>query len=79
MIKVLFFAGIREKMDRESVNVNAANGTVNNLKQMLIEQYPEIADDVSRSMIAVNEEFVAEDTVLQENDVVAIIPPVSGG
>ena len=30
-------------------------------------------------MIAVNEEFSPTDTVLQEGDVVALIPPVSGG
>ncbi|MDD7913600.1 MoaD/ThiS family protein [Polaribacter ponticola] len=29
--------------------------------------------------IAVNEEYAADDLILKENDIVAVIPPVSGG
>jgi molybdopterin converting factor small subunit len=38
-----------------------------------------MAEDLARVMIAVNESFAQDETVIDQNDRVALIPPVSGG
>ena len=34
---------------------------------------------MSAYAVAINESYVTDETIIQENDVIAIIPPVSGG
>lgn len=79
MIKVKFFAGIAEKINKQEIVLKQQEMTVGGLRQWLIAEYPALEDDVNRAMIAVNEEFVEEETKISEVDVVALIPPVSGG
>ncbi len=54
------------------------NSSVLELKSELLNQYPQLSQ-INSYAIAVNESYASDDTVLKENDVVAIIPPVSGG
>ncbi|GGK20514.1 molybdopterin synthase sulfur carrier subunit [Caldalkalibacillus thermarum] len=79
MINVLLFAGIREKAGRDTIRCERKGITVGELKLWLAETCPELADDMKRVMIAVNEEFADDSTVLKDGDQVAVIPPVSGG
>jgi molybdopterin converting factor subunit 1 len=78
-IKILFF-GITA--DFAGSNSNALtceeNTTIKELKKTLVTSYPDLKN-INDFAIAVNEEYAENDTVLKENDVVAIIPPVSGG
>jgi molybdopterin converting factor subunit 1 len=49
-----------------------------NLKKELFSRYPKLTE--LRSLyVAVNNEYAADDLVLQEDDEIALIPPVSGG
>ncbi|SFA82269.1 molybdopterin synthase subunit MoaD [Lentibacillus halodurans] len=77
MIKVLFFAELQEAAGSEQVSVEANGLSVNELKAKLLSSYK--LDNLNHVMIAVNEEYSPEDTVLKSGDVVAFIPPVSGG
>ena len=52
--------------------------TVDALREMLKAAYPGLVD-IKNFAIAVNESYVKGDHLLKNNDVVAIIPPVSGG
>jgi molybdopterin converting factor subunit 1 len=79
MIKVLLFAGIAEKLGQPYVVVEQRDINVHDLRAWLSQQYPVIATDLERAMIAVNEEFADDQTWLKSDDEVAIIPPVSGG
>ncbi len=79
MIKLQLFAGIAEKLGSKQVVLNVDEMTVIELKTVLSKQYPSIATDLQQAMIAINEEFVSGNTRIQQHDVVAIIPPVSGG
>jgi molybdopterin converting factor subunit 1 len=79
MIKVLLFAGIAEKLGQQQIVVEQHDITVQYLREWLTEQYPAIAFDIERAMVAVNEEFAEDQTMLKMDDEVAIIPPVSGG
>ena len=51
--------------------------TVEQLKINLLEQYPVLKNKTYQ--VAVNEEFVKDDAIVEQNDTVALIPPVSGG
>lgn len=77
MIKVLFFAELQDQAGVDKITVDAAGLTVKQLKKEHLKKYDLLTID--SAMIAINEEYAEEDTVLQNGDVVAFIPPVSGG
>ena len=54
------------------------NATVGALKSALQSQFTQL-NNLKSYAIAVNEKYAKDDLTIQENDVVAIIPPVSGG
>lgn len=53
-------------------------GTTANLKQSLESSYPRLKQLVSY-MVAVNNEYASDESLLTEKDEIAVIPPVSGG
>lgn len=77
MIKILLFAHLSEEIGEKEITIDAAGCTVAELKERLLEKYPKLP--LENVFTAVNEEYTGEDEKLQENDVVAFIPPVSGG
>ncbi len=77
MIKVLFFAELEEIVGTRELTIEQEEMTALEMKEYLKEQYPTLP--VDRAMMAVNEEYVEESDVIKANDVVAFIPPVSGG
>ncbi|PCH78226.1 MAG: molybdopterin synthase sulfur carrier subunit [Flavobacteriaceae bacterium] len=48
------------------------------LKKILIDTYVGFKN-VDQFAIAVNESYASDETVIEKNDIIAIIPPVSGG
>lgn len=52
--------------------------SVTEVRNQLIRDYPAFGELVSFA-IARNEEYAADEEVVERNDVLAIIPPVSGG
>lgn len=77
MNKVLFFAHLRDEAGVESAEVEAAGKTVAELKEIVGEKYK--LAKLDSAMAAINEEFAPNEEVIQEGDVIALIPPVSGG
>ncbi len=57
----------------------AAEITAQQLAAHLAERLPTMVPHLAKLAFAVNEEFVPPGTALQNNDVLALIPPVSGG
>ncbi|MFT6370794.1 MAG: molybdopterin converting factor subunit 1 [Maribacter sp.] len=80
-MEVLFF-GIAKDIVGASQKVFSANDyrpkSVGELKQLLIQEYSELAKLTSLA-VAVNSEYAQDDVPLKDNDEVAVIPPVSGG
>ena len=76
MNKVLFFAHLRDAVGQESIEYNANGITVADLKQQISEKYDLKVDNV---MVSINEEFAANDDIIQDGETIAFIPPVSGG
>lgn len=77
MITVLFFAGIREEMGVEQLQVDKTNIPVYELKQYLKEKYN--LTTLNQVLTAINESFVTDDMMIEKQDIIAFIPPVSGG
>ena len=77
MNKVLFFAHLRDVVGEESLTLNAAGKTVSDLKIELTAIYN--LPKMETVMTAINEEFASNDEVISEGDVIAFVPPVSGG
>jgi len=55
-----------------------AGSTTAELKVLLEYQYP-LLKQLASYMVAVNNEYASMNDILQQNDEIAIIPPVSGG
>ncbi|TKH22361.1 molybdopterin converting factor subunit 1 [Bacillus wiedmannii] len=77
MIEVLLFAHLQEEVSKPTLHIDYENITVVELKEVLITKYNvAISNEI---MVAINEEYANEDDIIQTGDVIAIIPPVSGG
>ena len=78
-VQILFFGITTDLLGASSLELEVIEAsTIANLKSLLNEKYPQLKNIASYA-IAVNENYAVDDLVLEENDVVAIIPPVSGG
>jgi sulfur-carrier protein len=79
-VTVLFFGPVRELLaiDQESVEV-PNGGTLADLFDLYAARFPQLAAFRASLVASRNQEFVAWDTRLAENDTIAFLPPVSGG
>ncbi len=77
MITVHYFAGLRELTGVAQEQANLSGRTVEELWQWAAEKYPGI--EAGGARIAVNEEYALPEDKLEQGDVAAFIPPVSGG
>ena len=78
-IQLLFFGITTDLVGESSIPFKLNNSvSVNELKEQLKITYPTLKN-IHEFAIAVNEDYANDDLVLKEGDVVAIIPPVSGG
>jgi sulfur-carrier protein len=77
MIKVLLFAHLQEKVGKEIIEIEHAPLTVEELKNEIAIKYE--LGSLEHVMIAVNEEYALDGDLIQSGDIVAFIPPVSGG
>ena len=78
-LKVLLFGISKELIGATSIVFSISpNTTILEFKTQLKKQYPQVTE-INSYAIAVNESYASNETVLKEDDIVAIIPPVSGG
>jgi molybdopterin synthase sulfur carrier subunit len=76
-VRVLFFSFAAERMNTRELKTEVAPGTT---PAALVAGWRErLGADSDRFLFAVNEEWRPGDYVLQDGDVLAVIPPVSGG
>jgi molybdopterin converting factor subunit 1 len=79
-IEVRFFAGPREAIGKSEVEVEVPPGaTVETLIDLLRERYPALRPHTRFLSVAVNRVYAGAQTVLQDGDEVACLPPVGGG
>jgi molybdopterin synthase sulfur carrier subunit len=77
MVKILLFADLRDKFGSGELEIEAEGKTVKELKALLENLNNHI--NLDSVMVAVNEEFTGEESIIKNSDLVALIPPVSGG
>lgn len=79
-ITILLFAGLREAVGANRVEVETFSGsTPQQIAITLAERYPRLRPHVATIAYAIDGEFVAADTQLTDAKELALLPPVSGG
>ena len=79
-VSVKLFASYKEKAGTSSLTVELLeSSTVSDLAAEVLSRHPSIISDVSKLVVAVNDEFREHTYQLSEGDEAALIPPVSGG
>jgi molybdopterin synthase sulfur carrier subunit len=79
VLEVLFFGISSDLVGEKNISFSLSqNSSVLYFKEQLQRQYPKLSQ-INSYAIAVNKNYATNETLLKENDVVAIIPPVSGG
>ena len=78
-VKVLFFGISKDISEANSIDLELKkDSNVFDFIQIIKERYSGFSS-INDFTIAVNEEYAKNDIILSESDIVAIIPPVSGG
>ena len=80
-IKILYFANVREILGGkryEEMRI-ADQSRVRDLLSMIAKAYPNINPLLMSISISVNYRIVNRDTLLHDNDEIALIPPITGG
>ena len=78
-LQILFFGIASELVRANSLTIEIpTSANVAHLKILLVTMYPQL-EKMNSYAIAINEAYASNETILKENDVIAIIPPVSGG
>ncbi|MEW5806220.1 MAG: molybdopterin converting factor subunit 1 [Acidobacteriota bacterium] len=78
-VKILLFASFREKAGKSELIEEIEEGTTaREIWEELKKRYslPILSEHV---LMAINEEFAMEDTIVKDGDTIAFFPPVSGG
>lgn len=78
-IHVLLFGIATDLIGSASLKIALPiNCNITSFKNLLVAQHPKLKQ-MSSYAVAINESYATDETIIKENDVVAIIPPVSGG
>jgi molybdopterin synthase catalytic subunit len=79
-VQVRLFAALRDGVGQREIAVDVAEGaTVGDVRDAVGASYPAVKPLLSTTVCAVGEEYVPVTHILREGDLVALIPPVSGG
>jgi molybdopterin converting factor subunit 1 len=79
-LKVLLFAHLKDKAGTREAEVEVpAGASAGAVKARLSELYPALKPALANILMAVNKEYVSDDTLISEGAEIALFPPVSGG
>ena len=75
-VNVIIFGRLKDVTGSGSFQISGVNDS-NSLVAEMNRRFPALAE--MQYAVAVGEELVVDNTVLQENDTIALLPPYSGG
>jgi MoaE-MoaD fusion protein len=79
-VRVLFFGMLKEMADKSSDWIDLpAGASVRDALERYASQTPAMKDAMASVAVAVNQQYSGAETVLNDGDEVALLPPVSGG
>jgi molybdopterin synthase sulfur carrier subunit len=79
MITITYFAKIKELTGKEQEVLPITTMTVQEIKEWVSQTYIGFSQYASSVLVALNEEYALPEDRIQSGDIVAFIPPVSGG
>jgi molybdopterin converting factor subunit 1 len=80
MVKVLFFATLKDRAGTRQAEFDLPEGTtIGTLKSMLAVQFPGLKGTMEHCISAIDHSYHADDFVIPKSAEVAFFPPVSGG
>lgn len=77
MIKLLFFASIRESIGSESIELDKDGITIKDIKEHIEANYN--VPLAHNMVVSINQEYADDASLVNSGDTVAFIPPVGGG
>ncbi|WDL97070.1 molybdenum cofactor biosynthesis protein [Alicyclobacillus sp. ALC3] len=80
-LTIKLFAGLAERAGSSAITVDIQSETISveALKAVVEERFPDNVDSVRRALVAINRRYVEDGQLISASDEVALIPPVSGG
>ena len=79
-VRVRLFAVAREVAGRDVLAVELTSGAkVADVRRALVAAVPALEPVLSHSLVAVDAQYAADATPVDEHSEIALIPPVSGG
>lgn len=78
MYKILCFGIVHDIVGNDAITIHEKLENVSTLKTYLVQKYP-LLKNLSSLLIAVNQVYATDETMIYPNDEIALIPPVSGG
>ncbi len=79
IVNVLLFGISKEMVGKQKLTIDVEQSiSVAEFKMILQDKYPKLIE-LNSMAIAVNSEYALDKDILQSNDEIALIPPVSGG
>lgn len=79
-MNVLFFARARDLTGKSVVSLKIPCGSsAGSTMERLLCMFPRLQEICKSMLLAINEEYADESTLLKHGDELAIIPPLSGG
>jgi sulfur-carrier protein len=79
-VRIRYFAGLREATGIEGETLNLPEGAAAaDVRALLGERYPKLAQLLPPCAVAVNRAYVAADASLHADDELVFIPPLGGG
>jgi molybdopterin converting factor small subunit len=79
-VRVELYSRLKEIVDASALELSLPkNASVNDLFEQLKKSYPKLRDFEKSMLFGIGVEFVDRSYVLNDGDVIAIMPPVQGG
>ena len=81
-MKIKYFAWIKDITNNEVEEINSEKiKNLDELKAFILKKYPNLKKHFDKKLLrfAVNQEYIIKNVNLDNNDEIAIFPPVSGG